>query len=94
MPPVVLLAAYVGGAVVGALGVIGSAVTFGLAGYGALSAVVGLATVFGAATAIKGLTPDIPQMDSDQARQSTVKGTVEPQKLVYGEALMATIYAT
>ena len=89
MPPVVLLAAYVGGAVVGALGVIGSAVTFGLAGYGALSAVVGLATVFGAATAIKGLTPDIPQMDSDQARQSTVKGTVEPQKLVYGEALVS-----
>ena len=89
MPPLVVFAATALGAVVGALGVIGSAVTFGLAGYGALSTVVGLATVLGATAAIKGLMPEIPQMDSDQARQSTVKGTVEPQKLVYGEALVS-----
>ena len=89
MPPVVIFAASVLGGVVGALGAIGTAVTFGLAGYGALSTVVGLATVLGATAAIKGLVPEIPQMDSDQARQSTVKGTVEPQKLIYGEALVS-----
>ena len=89
MPPVVIFAASVLGGVVGALGAIGTAVTFGLAGYGTLSTVVGLATVLGATAAIKGLVPEIPQMDSDQARQSTVKGTVEPQKLIYGEALVS-----
>ena len=89
MPPVVIFAASVLGGIAGLLGGIGTAVTFGLAGYGTLSTVVGLATVLGATAAIKGLVPEIPQMDSDQARQSTVKGTVEPQKLIYGEALVS-----
>jgi hypothetical protein len=32
---------------------------------------------------------EIPQMDTDAARQRTVKSTVEPQKIIYGEALVS-----
>jgi hypothetical protein len=53
--------------------------------------VVGLAAIFGASSAMKGLMPDMtmPQVDTDQSRQQTVRGTIEPQKLVYGEALVS-----
>jgi len=55
----------------------------------------GAATIAAAAAvtnaAIKGLMPDItmPQSDTDRTRQQTVRGTIEPQKIVYGEALVS-----
>ena len=55
----------------------------------------GAATIAAAAAvtnaAIKGLMPDItmPQSDTDRTRQQTVRGTIEPQKVIYGEALVS-----
>ena len=42
-------------------------------------------------TAVKALLPDftMPQADTDRTRQQTVRGTIEPQKVVYGEALVS-----
>lgn len=91
MPPVVAVvaaaAATVAGAVMGVAGAIGG--VLGLSGL--VAEVVGLAAIFGASSAMKGLMPDMtmPQVDTDQSRQQTVRGTIEPQKLVYGEALVS-----
>ena len=91
MPPVVAAvaaaAATVAGAVMGVAGAIGG--FLGLSGL--VAEVVGLAAIFGASSAMKGLMPDMtmPQVDTDQSRQQTVRGTIEPQKLVYGEALVS-----
>ena len=91
MPPVVAAvaaaAATVAGAVMGVAGAIGG--VLGLSGL--VAEVVGLASIFGASSAMKGLMPDMtmPQVDTDQSRQQTVRGTIEPQKLVYGEALVS-----
>lgn len=40
---------------------------------------------------VKSLLPDftMPQTDTDRTRQQTVRGTIEPQKVVYGEALVS-----
>ena len=55
-------------------------------------AVVGAATVVAGAVVAKKLIDNIyavPNLDSDASRQATVRGTVEPQKLIYGEALVS-----
>lgn len=55
-------------------------------------AVVGAATVVAGAVVAKKLIDNIyavPNLDSDSSRQATVRGTVEPQKLIYGEALVS-----
>lgn len=55
----------------------------------------GTATIVAAGAALnaamKGLMPDLsmPQADNDKTRQQTVRGTIEPQKVVYGEALVS-----
>ena len=59
-----------------------------LAVLGAVTIAAGVAV---ANAAIKGLMPDlsIPQADNDKTRQQTVRGTIESQKMVYGEALVS-----
>ena len=70
---------------------VGSAAAF-LGGSAAFvgAAVVGAGVAL-AGAALKGLMPDltIPQADNDKTRQQTVKGTIESQKMVYGEALVS-----
>jgi hypothetical protein len=87
----------VGTAVASAAAAVGVPATavYAVAGTQAALAVIGAVTVAAAGAALnsamKGLMPDIsmPQVDSDQSRQQTVRGTIEPQKLVYGEALVS-----
>jgi uncharacterized coiled-coil protein SlyX len=59
----------------------------------ALAAYVGAAIVIGAGViAATALVPKLQmarQADNDRTRQSTVKSTVEPQKIIYGEALVS-----
>ena len=55
-------------------------------------AVIGAATVVAGAVAAQKLISElysVPNLDSDRSRQATVRGTVEPQKLIYGEALVS-----
>ena len=60
---------------------------------GALTAMaVGAAAVVAGAVAAQKLISElysVPNLDSDRSRQATVRGTVEPQKLIYGEALVS-----
>lgn len=68
--------------------------TIGVVGtYGPTAlAVIGAATVVAGAVVAKKLIDNIygvPNLDSDASRQATVRGTVEPQKLIYGEALVS-----
>ena len=96
MPQVVPFLIAVGQAVAGAAASLGATgVAAAAFGSTAVAAAIGAATVVAAGVALnaamKGLMPDIsmPQVDSDQSRQQTVRGTIEPQKLVYGEALVS-----
>jgi hypothetical protein len=53
---------------------------------------VGAAAVVAGAVAAQKLISElysVPSIDSDRSRQATVRGTVEPQKLIYGEALVS-----
>lgn len=53
---------------------------------------VGAAAVVAGAVVAKKLIENlyaVPNIDSDRSRQATVRGTVEPQKLIYGEALVS-----
>ena len=49
------------------------------------------AGVYATNAAITAMMPDIsmPQSDTDKTRQQTVRGTIEPQKIVYGQALVS-----
>jgi len=71
--------------------------TVGLA-VGGLGLTAGQALALGAATVVAGAVAaqkliselySVPNIDSDRSRQATVRGTVEPQKLIYGEALVS-----
>tara|TARA_R100000951_G_scaffold88751_1_gene76846 strand:+ start:6137 stop:15487 length:9351 start_codon:yes stop_codon:yes gene_type:complete len=71
--------------------------TVGLA-VGGLTISGGTALAIGAATVVAGAIAaqklisslySVPSLDSDSSRQATVRGTVEPQKLIYGEALVS-----
>jgi len=63
----------------------------GVGGYTAVA--IGAAVVVGgsiaAAKAMGLFEIEMPQMDSDASRQTTVKTTVAPQKIIYGEALVS-----
>jgi len=93
MPPVIFQAAVllskIGFAVAGAVGATG--LTAALGTYGGL--VVGAAVVVGGALVAKKAMSlfevDIPTVDTDASRQRTVKSTTEPQKIIYGEALVS-----
>ena len=81
--------------VVAALVIIGDAVTFAvigtIVGSATTAAIIGAAVVAAGFVAMRALTPDMtmPQSDTDQSRQQTVRGTIEPQKVVYGEAVVS-----
>jgi hypothetical protein len=85
MPPAAVI-----GFIGTALTTVGTAVTLGVA-TGGIALAIGAVTVVGGAVALRGLVPDlsIPQADNDKTRQQTVKGTIESQKMVYGEALVS-----
>jgi hypothetical protein len=54
--------------------------------------VIGAITVVAGAVVAKKLIENIygvPSLDSERSRQATVRGTVEPQKLIYGQALVS-----
>jgi len=55
------------------------------------AAAIGAAVVVAGVYAARSLLPDLsmPQSDTDKSRQSTVRGTIEPQKIIYGEALVS-----
>jgi hypothetical protein len=53
---------------------------------------IGVATVVAAGMLANKLISNLyemPQMDTDQSRQNTVKSTIEPMKIVYGETLVS-----
>ncbi len=79
----VIVTSFVGAAISTTLGV-------ALATAGAF--VVGAATIVAAgmlANKIISNLYEMPTMDTDASRQSTVKSTVEPQKIIYGETLVS-----
>ena len=82
MPPVVAF-----------LTAVGTFVTAGVA-LGATAAIIGTIAVVGASVlASKLLTPKVNMgvVDSDRARQTTVRSTIEPRKLVYGETMISGV---
>ena len=96
MPQVVAGLKIIGAAVATAVGAAGATGTaLAIASSSAALVALGAATVVAAGVALnaamKGLMPDIsmPQVDTDRSRQQTVRGTIEPQKVVYGEALVS-----
>ena len=90
MPQVVVAALTIFGNAVVAVGAIGTAMGFGI-GVGALAA--GAAVVIGGVMVAKRVMSlfeiEIPTVDTDASRQRTVKSTTEPQKIIYGEALVS-----
>ena len=91
MPPVVaaaiLFVETVGAAALVAVG----ATSFGVGAAIAAGTLVVAAGVYAAQAALTALLPDMsmPQADTDKTRQQTVRGTIEPQKVVYGQALVS-----
>lgn len=91
MPPVIIAVVSLGSAVIGAVG--GAAFLAGLS----LSAFVGVTLVAGTAIiaggamlATKLMSIDMPGVpDTDKSRQVTSKSTVEPMKIIYGQALVS-----
>jgi hypothetical protein len=81
MQAIALILAEIGWAIAG----------LGVGGYTAVA--IGAAVVVGgsiaAAKAMGLFEIEMPQMDSDASRQTTVKTTVAPQKIIYGEALVS-----
>ena len=90
MPQVVVAALTIFGNAVVAVGATGTAMGFGI-GVGALAA--GAAVVswrrYGAKKAMGLFEVEMPTVDTDASRQRTVKSTTEPQKIIYGEALVS-----
>jgi len=97
MAPIVPALISIGSAVATAAVAVGvpAGAVYAIAGTSTALAVLGAVTVVagGAAlnAAMKGLMPDLsmPQADNDTTRQQTVRGTIEAQKLIYGEALVS-----
>ena len=91
MPPVVaaalLFVETVGAATLVAVG----ATSFGVGAAIAAGTLVVAAGVYATQAALTALLPDMsmPQADTDKTRQQTVRGTIEPQKVVYGQALVS-----
>lgn len=91
MPPVVaaalLFVETVGAATLVAVG----ATSFGVGAAIAAGTLVVAAGVYATQAALTALLPDMsmPQADTDKTRQQTVRGTIEPQKVVYGQSLVS-----
>jgi hypothetical protein len=87
MPPVFYKIAEIGAVALFKLGVSQATVAVAFAA-GATVVAAGVAAV---TAATRALIPDLtmPQSDTDRTRQQTVRGTIEPQKIVYGEALVS-----
>lgn len=91
MPPVIIAVVSLGSAVIGAVG--GAAFLAGLS----LSAFVGVTLIAGTAIiaggamlATKLMSIDMPGVpDTDRSRQVTSKSTIEPVKIIYGQALVS-----
>jgi hypothetical protein len=80
--------------IVNALIAIGQFVAVNFLGFGvygpATLAIIGATTVAASVAAAKNLFQiDLPKVDSDASRQTTVRSTVEAQKIIYGEALVS-----
>ena len=83
--------------VVAAFVAVGKFVALNVLGVGVYStatlAYIGAAVVVGgtivAKQAMSLFEVEMPQMDSDASRQTTVKTTIAPQKIIYGEALVS-----
>ena len=92
MPPVINAVIAIGAAIIGSTAV-GTAFLGGLS----LAGFVGVTLLAGAGAIAAGvmlvsklMNPDVPGvLDNDQSRQVTTKSTVEPLKIVYGEALVS-----
>lgn len=86
-------------AVVSFIGTVGATTVAAVAGASALSAIsVGAMFAIGAGVIAGGLMLanklisslyEMPKMDTDASRQRTVKGTIEPQKILYGQNLVS-----
>ena len=89
MPQVVPVLAKIASAAITAVEVVGTIATLGTAS-GVVAAAIGAAVIASSASAFRGLMDiSLPQTDTDRSRQQTVRGTIEPQKMVYGEALVS-----
>ena len=94
MPPVIVAAGLalskIGLAVAGAVGATGF---FAVGASGLAAVALGAAVVVGGALVAKKAMSlfeiDMPAVDTDASRQRTVKSTTEPQKIIYGEALVS-----
>ena len=88
MPPVVVFLADLGAKVV--LTYLGAS-SIGVGAAIAAGTLIVAAGVYATTAAINSMMPDIsmPQSDTDKTRQQTVRGTIEPQKIVYGQALVS-----
>jgi hypothetical protein len=77
-------------AIIAFVSAVGTAVVAGSAGLAAFA--IGAATIVAAGMLANKLIANLyemPTMDTDQSRQSTVRSTVEPQKVIYGETLVS-----
>ena len=71
-----------------------SAITFGAVAIGstAVGFIAGVTAIVAGATIANKLISNLyemPKMDTDSSRQRTVRSTIEPQKIIYGEALVS-----
>ena len=89
MPQVVPVLAKIAYGAMVAAEVVGTVLTLGAAS-GVAALAVGAAAIVSSTSIFRGLMDlSLPQSDTDKTRQQTVRGTIEPQKLVYGEALVS-----
>tara|TARA_R110000824_G_scaffold80895_7_gene203267 strand:+ start:226 stop:6645 length:6420 start_codon:yes stop_codon:yes gene_type:complete len=60
---------------------------------GAAAVVAWSAVIIGASLAVKALIPKVNMgvVDGDRARQTTVRSTIEPRKLIYGETMVSGV---
>jgi len=89
MPQAVAFITTVAKIVIGVVETVGVIATMGKFGY--VGSIIAGTAVLAAPAALKALMPDlsIPQADNDKTRQQTARGTIESQKMVYGEALIS-----
>ena len=89
MPDIVAAIKFVGTVILGAVETVGVIATG--AKFGAVGSIIAGVAVLASPAGFKSLIPDMsmPQSDTDKTRQQTVRGTIEPQKVIYGEALVS-----
>ncbi|MDB2599087.1 hypothetical protein N9Y08_07050, partial [Paracoccaceae bacterium] len=79
----------IGTMIISTVEIVGIVATAGA--FGAVGSIIAGVAVLSSPFLVKSLVPDLlmPQSDTDKTRQQTVRGTIEPQKLVYGETLIS-----